>query len=160
MPLHVTALAVSSGCIDHAVNSDHIPGNFLRPRELKHARTKLIVHQIIVFELAPEFVSNFTFEQILDDFGLANIGYRNNLDVVIFQREVIQVPTDLSQAHNANTDLSVAHLALPPVPKKSVSWNDALYPSFDETNRFFRCLAEILPRSSRARFVVLPRSEE
>jgi hypothetical protein len=111
MAFHVTALAVSSGCIDHAVNTDHIPGNFLRPRELKHARAKFIVHEVIVCELAPELVFNFAFEQVLDDFGPANIGYRNDLDVVIFQCEVIEVPTDLSQAHNADTDLSVAHLA-------------------------------------------------
>jgi hypothetical protein len=78
---------------------------------LEHPRTKLAVHQIIVSELALELVFNFAFEQILDDFWLANIGYGNDLDVVIFQREVIEVPTDLPQAHNADTDLSVAHLA-------------------------------------------------
>jgi hypothetical protein len=111
MAFHVAASTVTPGRIHHAIDIHNIPRNFLRPRVLKHTRAKLIVHQIIVSELALQLVLNFAFEEILDDFGLANIGYGNDLDIVIFQRQVIEVPTDLSQAHNADTDLSVAHLA-------------------------------------------------
>ena len=107
----IAASTISPSRIHHAIDIHNIPRNFFRPRVLKHTRAKLIVHQIIVSELARQLVLNFAFEQILDDFGLANIGYGNDLDVVIFQREVIEVPSDLSQAHNADTDLSVSHLA-------------------------------------------------
>jgi len=79
---------------------------------------ELVVDQIVVSKLATSLLPDVAVEQILDDIWLANIGYGNNLDVVGFQREVIQMPSDLSKPIMP-TRICPFRIWLPPVLKRS-----------------------------------------
>jgi hypothetical protein len=117
MSFHVPAVPISACRIDHAVDSEDIPRNFLWSRKLEHSGAKLVIDQIVVLKLARWLRHTVAFEQVLDDFWPANIGHRNDLDVVIFQRKVIEVAADLSQTHNADPDFAVTHLAISLFPR-------------------------------------------
>jgi hypothetical protein len=71
-------------------------------------------------ELAGRFVHAVATQQVLDDFRFADIGHRDDFDIVFFQRKVIQVPTNLAQTHNADPDFPVTHLAASVSAKLSV----------------------------------------
>ena len=74
-------------------------------------------------ELAGRLLYAVTFKQILDDFRFADIGHCDDLDIIFFQRKVIEVPTNLAQAHNADSDFPVTHLATSVFRKiKSQRW--------------------------------------
>src|SRR6266542_1471917 len=111
MGFHVPATSISPRGIDDTVHVQNIPWNLFRSRQLEHSRAEFLVDQIIVPELAGRFVHCVALEQILNDFRFADIRHGDDFDIVFLQCKVIQVPTNLAQAHNADTDFSVTHLA-------------------------------------------------
>jgi hypothetical protein len=111
MRFHIPATPISPRGIDDAVNPEHIPGHLFGARDLEHSRAEFFANQIVVLELARRLVHAVAFEEILDNFRLADIGYGNDVNVVIFQREMIEVPPDLPQTHDADPDFPFTHLA-------------------------------------------------
>src|SRR5688500_8993385 len=111
MRFQVPTSPISARGIDDAVNTENIPRNFFRPRQPQHSCVEFLADQIVVLKLAGRLVHAVALEQVLDNFRLADIGHGDNLDLVLFQREVIEVPPNLSQTHNADPDFPVTHLA-------------------------------------------------
>jgi hypothetical protein len=111
MRLHVRSSSIPASGIDDAVDIQNVPRNLLRPRKLEHPRPKLVVDQVIVLELAGWLPDAIASEQIIENLRFADIGDSNDFDIVLLQRKMIEMPTDLSQAHYANADSSVTHLA-------------------------------------------------
>src|SRR6266545_4810794 len=113
MRFHVPPTPISARGIDDAVDVQNIPGNLFRSCKLEHSGAELLVDQIVVLELAGRLLDTVTLEQVLDDFRFADIGHGDDFDVIFFQGKVIQVPTNLAQAHNADSDFPATHLATP-----------------------------------------------
>jgi hypothetical protein len=111
MGFHVPPTPISPRGIDDTIHVQNIPWNLFRSCQLEHSRTEFVVDEIIVSELAGRFIHCVAPEQVLNDFRFADISHRDDLDIVFFQCKVIQVPTNLAQAHNADTDFPVTHLA-------------------------------------------------
>jgi hypothetical protein len=45
----------------------------------------------------------------VEDFRFCDIRDGDDFDIVIFEREVIEVSTDLAQSHNADSNSSITH---------------------------------------------------
>ena len=130
-------MPISACRIDHAVDSENIPRNFLWSRKLEHSGAKLVIDQIVVLKLARWLRHTVAFEQVLDDLLPAKIGHRNHHDVVILQRKVIEVGGDLSQAHNADPDFAVTHLAISLFPRLNSKEGLILDPRLLKTQKSF-----------------------
>ncbi len=110
MIFHVPPTPVPARGIDDTVDVQHVPGNLFRSGELKHSGAKFSIDQIVIVELAGGLFYAVAFQQVLDDFRFTDIGNRDDFDIVAFQCEVIKVPADLPQAHNANSYFPITHL--------------------------------------------------
>ena len=53
----------------------------------------------------------------MDDFRFADIRNRGDFDIVIFKRKVIDVPTNLAQPHNPDSDFAITHDCTPSISK-------------------------------------------
>jgi hypothetical protein len=105
------------------VDVQNIPWNLVRPGKLEHSCAELLVDQVIVLELAGRLVHAVAIEQVLNDFRFADIGHRDDFDIIYFPRKVIQVPPNLAQSHNADSDFTITHLAASVSAKLSArSW--------------------------------------
>ena len=78
--------------------------------------------------------------------GLEQIVDRNDLDVVIFQRKVIEVAADLSQAHNADPDFAVTHLAISLFPRLNSKEGLILDPLLLKKQKSFGTISKRLKR--------------
>jgi hypothetical protein len=52
-------------------------------------------------------------EQVVEDFRFADIRNRGDFDIVIFQRKVIEVSTNLAQPHKPDSDFTITHDCTP-----------------------------------------------
>jgi hypothetical protein len=91
MSFHVRATSIPPCGIDHAVNAQSVPWNFARPRNLQHPRPEFVVYQEISPELGALPIDAVAFEKVVKYFRLSNIGGRDDLNVIAFQRKVIEV---------------------------------------------------------------------
>jgi hypothetical protein len=75
---------------------------------------------MVALELAGRLLDRFAVEQILDHLRFADIGHGDDLDIIFFQRKVIEMPPDQAQAHNADSDFPVMHRSSSPFRKTKI----------------------------------------
>jgi hypothetical protein len=94
--VQIFTAAISAGGIDHAIDPENVPLNDPWLGNLQHPSAKLVIDQIIVLEFALWCVGTVALEEIVENFRLADVGNRDDLDIVAFCRKLIKVSADLA----------------------------------------------------------------
>jgi hypothetical protein len=113
MRLQILTVPISPRGVYNAVDPKNIPGDVPRPGKLQHSCLKLLIDQVIVPELALRSIPSVALEQVVEDFRFADIRNRGDFDIVIFQRKVIEVSTNLAQPHKPDSDFTITHDCTP-----------------------------------------------
>jgi hypothetical protein len=113
MRLQILTVPISPRGVYNAVDFKNIPGDVPRSGKLQHSCLELLINQVIVPELALRPIPSIAFEQVMKDFWFADICNRGDFDIVIFQRKVIEVSTNLAQPHKPDSDFTITHDCTP-----------------------------------------------